>query len=175
MSGPSRARKKKAEMGIPRSPGLHSLPLRLSEGRRVPGTTKPVGGCTRTWRRYPRNRRISQASLDRLKTWQGTKRRSASDLLLFPRRATNLVDYAIRQGAQVPRLLPIDSAKSCHKVEMPVSAQNRKSVLAAECSDPDIVGRNRSSSLLEFRAKRGVIDGRLLIHVKDAVVRKRIH
>src|SRR6266481_2959789 len=74
----------------------------------------------------------------------------------------------------VPRL-PIDSAKSCHNIEMPVSAQNWKSVLAAERSDPDIIGRNRSSSFLEFRAKRGVIDGRPLVHVKDAVIRKRIH
>src|SRR6267143_3498162 len=71
--------------------------------------------------------------------------------------------------------LPIDSAKSCHNVKMPVSAQNWKSVLAAERSDPDIIGRNRSSSFLEFRAKRGVIDGRPLVHVKDAVIRKRIH
>ena len=75
----------------------------------------------------------------------------------------------------MPRLLPIDSAKLCQKVEMPVSAQNRKFVLAAGCSDPDFVGRNRSSSFLEFRAKCGVTDGRFLIHVKDAVVRKRIH
>src|SRR5437899_12262281 len=82
--------------GIPRSPGLSSLRLRLSDRRRVQGTTKPAGGCTRTWRRYPRNRRISEASLDRPKTWQRTKRRSAS-LLLLPRRATNLADYALRQ------------------------------------------------------------------------------
>jgi hypothetical protein len=73
-----------------------------------------------------------------------------------------------------PRL-PIDSAKSCHNVEMPVSAQNWKSVLAAERGDPDIIGRNRSSSFLEFRAKRGVINGRLLVHVKDAVILERIH
>ena len=75
--------------------------------------------------------------------------------------------------SQVPRL-PIDSAKSCHDVEMPISAQNWKSVLAAERCDPDIIGRNRSSSFLEFRAKRGVINGRLLVHVKDAVIRRRI-
>jgi hypothetical protein len=35
------------------------------------------------------------ASLDRSKTWQRTKRRSASDLLLLPRRTTNLADYAL--------------------------------------------------------------------------------
>ena len=48
-------------------------------------TTKPAGGCTRAWRRYPRNWRISEASLDRSKTRQTTKRRSARDLLLLPR------------------------------------------------------------------------------------------
>src|ERR1700686_4765198 len=84
--------------GIPRSPGLHSLRFRLSDGRRLQGTTKTAGGCTRTGRRYPRNRRISEASLDRPKTWQRTKRRSAGDLLLLPRRASNLADYALRQG-----------------------------------------------------------------------------
>src|ERR1700730_604767 len=76
--------------GIPRSPGLHSIRLQLSDGRRVQGTTKPASGCTRTWSRYSRNGRISEASLDRSKTWQRTKRRSASDLLLLPRRTTNL-------------------------------------------------------------------------------------
>jgi hypothetical protein len=79
-------------------PDLHSLRLRLSDGRRVSGTTKPAGGCTRTWSRYPWNRRISEASLGRAKTRQRTKRRSASDLLLLPRRTTNLADYALRQG-----------------------------------------------------------------------------
>ena len=46
----------------------------------------------------PGTRRISEASLGRPKTWQRTKRRSASDLLLLPRRATNLADDALRQG-----------------------------------------------------------------------------
>ena len=46
----------------------------------------------------PGNRRISEASLGRPKTWQRTKRRSASDLLLLPRRTTNLADYGLRQG-----------------------------------------------------------------------------
>jgi hypothetical protein len=43
----------------------------------------------------PRNGRISEASLDRPKTRQGTKRRSASDLLLLPRRATDLADDGV--------------------------------------------------------------------------------
>jgi hypothetical protein len=36
--------------------------------------------------------------LDRPKAWQRTKKRSASDLLLLPRRTTKLADYALRQG-----------------------------------------------------------------------------
>jgi hypothetical protein len=39
-----------------------------------------------------------EASLGRPKTWQRTKRRSASDLLLLARRTTNLANYGLRQG-----------------------------------------------------------------------------
>lgn len=42
--------------------------------------------------RDARNGRVSEASLDRPEARQGTKRRSASDLLLLPRRATDLAD-----------------------------------------------------------------------------------
>jgi len=89
--------------------------LRLSHGRRVPGTTKPAGGCTRTGRRYPRNRGISEASLDRSKSWQRTKRRSASNLLLLPRRTTNLADYALQQGRRFrPYAERKASFEECH-------------------------------------------------------------
>jgi hypothetical protein len=48
-------------------------------------------------RHGPWNRRISKASLGRPKARKGPKRRLAGDLLLLPRRATDLAHDALRQ------------------------------------------------------------------------------
>ena len=57
---------------------------------------------------------------------------------------------------------------------MAVAAHHGKCVLAAKSGNPDIVGGNRSSGFLEFRAKCSVIVGGVLVHVKNAVAGKRI-
>src|SRR6266404_8912098 len=88
-----------------------------------------LAAAPETWRRYPRNRRISEASLDRPKTWQSTKRRPASDLLLLPRRATNLADYALRQGRS---FRPYAQRKASLKSAIEIEVRARKAAKLAK-------------------------------------------
>ena len=47
---------------------------------------------------------------------------------------------ALAGGALMP--LPVDPLGSCHQVEMAIATQERERVLATECGDPNVVGRN---------------------------------
>ena len=58
--------------------------------------------------------------------------------------------------------LPIDAPKSGDEIEVPVSAQKRERILAAECGDPQVIGRNGLTFLFQLQANgcigvRGVI------------------
>src|SRR5690242_607706 len=49
---------------------------------------------------------------------------------------------------------------------MPITAQNRESMLAAKCGNPEVIGRNRRSLPLKFQAKGGVRLSSLLVKVE---------
>ncbi len=67
--------------------------------------------------------------------------------------------------------LPIEPTQPFDQVEMSVSAQDGKGVLPAERRNPNVVGRDRGTSLFELTTKLGVPDCGFLTdlkHVADA-------
>ena len=67
---------------------------------------------------------------------------------------------------------PIDAAESSDEIEVPVSAQHRKRVLAAESRNPNVIGRNRGSGSFEFTANGGIGGRCLLIYVQHPEIWK---
>jgi hypothetical protein len=67
---------------------------------------------------------------------------------------------------------PIDAAESMDEIEVPVSAQHRKRVLATESRNPNVIGRNRGSGSFEFTADDGIGGRSLLIYVQHPELRK---
>lgn len=65
------------------------------------GVAEPLGVLAGGGRYDPGNRRISEAPLGGPKARKGTKRRPAGDLLLLPRRATDLAHDALRQESSI--------------------------------------------------------------------------
>jgi hypothetical protein len=61
---------------------------------------------------------------------------------------------------------PIDAAESRDEIEVPVSAQHRKRVLAAERRNPNVIGRNRGSGSFEFTSNGGIGGCCLFIYVQ---------
>src|SRR5438309_8784059 len=55
---------------------------------------------------------------------------------------------------------------------MTVAAQKRKGVLTTERRNPNIVGWNRRSSPLQFRANRSVRDGGPFVDIEDSKFRE---
>jgi hypothetical protein len=67
---------------------------------------------------------------------------------------------------------PIDAAESRDEIEVPVSAQHWKRVLAAESRNPNVMGRNRGSGSFEFTANDSIRGRCLLIYVQHPELRK---
>src|SRR6266566_200320 len=64
------------------------------------------------------------------------------------------------------RSITHDPEQTRDEVEVPVSAQHRKRVLAAESRNPNVIGRNRGSGSFEFTVNGGIGGRCLLIHVQ---------
>jgi hypothetical protein len=58
----------------------------------------------------------------------------------------------------------MDAVETRDEIEVPVSAEHRKRVLAAEGRNPNVIGRNRGSGSLEFTANGGIGARCLLIY-----------
>ena len=74
--------------------------------------------------------------------------------------------YRLHESLVIALQSPIDAAETGDEIEVPVSAQHRKRVLAAESRDPNVIGRNRGSGSFEFTANGGIGGRCLLIHVQ---------
>ena len=83
----------------------------------------------------------------------------ATSVPIFLCQETGDCSEEVRTGCEPS---PIDAPKSGDEIEVPVSAQKRKRILAAECGDPQVIGRNGLTFLFQLQANgcigvRGVI------------------
>ena len=65
---------------------------------------------------------------------------------------------------------PIESLDSRHHIEVPVSAQKGKPMLLAERRNPQVIGRNRLSSLSQLNVDRRIVMSSLFGDVQHLAV-----
>jgi hypothetical protein len=54
----------------------------------------------------------------------------------------------LRPTMMIGKKLPLESSDPCHGVKVPVAAEKRQGMLAAQRCNPDVIGRNRRSGPL---------------------------
>jgi len=65
---------------------------------------------------------------------------------------------------------PPDALGSFDQIEMAIATQQRESVLAAECGDPEIISRDRRLAAPQLQIDFGVVVGGRFVHIQDEAV-----
>ena len=83
--------------------------------------------------------------------------------------APKLMHFVLDSGFAEDRTQqsPGNSCDACHRIEVAVAADERLRVLSAQGRNPNIVGRNRSTSFSELVAHPAIGDRSPLIDVED--------
>jgi hypothetical protein len=72
----------------------------------------------------------------------------------------------LRSTHHLAFILPIDPLNSWRGIEMSASAQDGEVMLAAECRNPQVVGRNGLAHPLQLQADGGVVVSGLIVDVE---------
>ena len=67
-------------------------------------------------------------------------------------------------------ILPVEPLHSRHHIEVSIPAQQRKTVLAAQCRNPKVIRWNRFSGLPQFDADSCIMMRSLLVNVEHSAV-----